>query len=132
MSAAFDRNARVASYLTKNLDAASAYVLTPADRIKFASELSILKELIPIKAAGFRGIIITAIAGMHIDIKFRASENFYACNPRSIFEKGLHEVLQYYKIPCGKSDPLNVAKNINSRTYANPIETDGLRSSCRK
>lgn len=114
MSAASSRNARVASYLTKNLDAASTYALTPADRCNFASELSVLEELIPIKAAGFRGIIITAIAGMHIDIEFRASEDFYACNPRSIFEQGLHGVLQDYKIPCGKSDPLNVAKNINS------------------
>ena len=45
-------------------------------------------------------------------------------------------------INCGISSNLNISKNIEeaiksnpsffSRTYANPIETDGLRSSCRK
>ena len=39
--------------------------------------------------------------------------DFYGCNPRAIFENGIFYALQENNIPCGKSDPLNVAKNVN-------------------
>jgi hypothetical protein len=76
-------------------------------------EIGILERLIPIKQMGFRGIVLTAIVGKHLDPSFDPIENFYQCHPRSIFEKGIFYALQECGIPCGKSDPLNVAKNAN-------------------
>ena len=73
---------------------------------------SILNALIHTKSKGFRGVVLTAIVGKHLDKSFDPLKNFYGCNPRSIFEKGIYYALQN-RIPCGKSDPLNVAKNIN-------------------
>jgi hypothetical protein len=77
----------------------------------FTKELAILEYLIPIKQMGFRGIVLTAITGKYLDRTFRPLQDFYGCNPRSIFENGIRHALRDAKIPCGKSDPLNVAKN---------------------
>lgn len=60
---------------------------------------------------GHREIILTIILARLIDPKFKASENFYACNPRSLFEQPIRKALREYKIPHRKSGPLNVAKN---------------------
>lgn len=60
---------------------------------------------------GHREIILTIIMARLLDSKFRASENFYACNPRSIFEQPIRKALREYGIPHRKSGPLNVAKN---------------------
>jgi hypothetical protein len=73
---------------------------------------AILTDLIETNAKGFRGVVVTSLAGFSIDKDFNPLVNFYACNPRSIFEQAIWYVLTEYKIPCGKSDPLNVAKNI--------------------
>lgn len=94
-------------------------MLIAAASIKFSKEFiagfkdedKILEELIPIKANGFRGVVLTVIVGMHLDKNFNPTENFYDCNPRSIFEKGIFYALTEANVPCGKSDPLNVAKN---------------------
>jgi hypothetical protein len=60
---------------------------------------------------GFSGIVLTAIVGRLLDMKFDPSDNFYACNPRSLFELCIRPVLrERHKAPMGKSDPLNVAK----------------------
>jgi hypothetical protein len=48
---------------------------------------------------------------MHLDKSYDPTSNFYDCNPRSIFEKGIYYALSEANVPCGKSDPLNVAKN---------------------
>jgi hypothetical protein len=60
---------------------------------------------------GHREIILTVIMARLIDSNFKASEDFYACNPRSIFEKPIKKALRKYGIPHRKSGPLNVAKN---------------------
>lgn len=73
----------------------------------------LLTDLIEVNAKGFRGVVVTAIVGMQINPKYDPLNNFYACNPRSIFEEGIWYALTENAIPCGKSDPLNVAKNIN-------------------
>lgn len=73
----------------------------------------LLTDLIEINAKGFRGVVVTAIVGMQINPKYDPLNDFYACNPRSIFEEGIWYALTENAIPCGKSDPLNVAKNIN-------------------
>lgn len=73
----------------------------------------LLTDLIEVNAKGFRGVVITALTGMHLNDNYDPLNNFYGCNPRSIFEGGIWYALQENGIPCGKSDPLNVAKNIN-------------------
>lgn len=73
----------------------------------------VLTDLIETSAKGFRGVVLTSLAGYHVDKSFNPLVDFYACNPRSIFEQIIWYVLTEYNIPCGKSDPLNVAKNIN-------------------
>lgn len=72
----------------------------------------ILDNLIPHKYDGFRGIVMTAIGGMHINTEYNPLEDFYACNPRPIFEHGIYYVLEEFNIPTTKSPPLNVAKTI--------------------
>lgn len=74
---------------------------------------STLDNLINVNAKGFRGIVVTAIAGLDLDVNYNPLSNFYDCNPRAIFENGIWYALQDNNIPCGKSDPLNVAKNTN-------------------
>lgn len=60
---------------------------------------------------GHREIVLTILMARLFDAKFKASENFYACNPRSIFEQPIRKALREYGIPHRKSGPLNVAKN---------------------
>lgn len=80
-------------------------------------ELSnILKDLIEVKSKGFRGLVTTALTGMHLDSSYNPLTNFYGCKPRAIFEQGIYYAFED-KIPCGKSDPLNVAKNTNVLDY---------------
>lgn len=61
---------------------------------------------------GHREIILTILMARLVNPRFRASVNFYACNPRSIFEKPIRRALREYAIPHRKSGPLNIAKNI--------------------
>lgn len=63
-------------------------------------------------AKGFPGIVLTAAIGCLIDPSYDPQNNFYAINPRPLFEKYIGPTLRdKYKAPMGKSDPLNVAKN---------------------
>lgn len=77
-----------------------------------------LTELIEVQAKGFRGVVITAIVGKSLNPKYDPLNDFYACNPRAIFEGGIWSALTANNIPCGKSDPLNVAKNIQNLNEA--------------
>ena len=96
------------------------------DKVNFAEDISnntysdmedyellstCLDKLINVNAKGFRGVVTTAITGMHLNPNFNPLTDFYSCNPRSIFEQGIFYAFQEKNIPCGKSDPLNVAKN---------------------
>jgi len=74
---------------------------------------ALLSDLIEVNAKGFRGVVVTALTGLHLNSQYDPVNNFYDCNPRSIFESGIWYALQENGIPCGKSDPLNVAKNAN-------------------
>lgn len=78
---------------------------------EYRQERRILEELIPVKAAGFRGIVLTAIVGKQLDPNYDPATDFYDSSPRTLFEKGIYYALQEHRVPCGKSDPLNVAKN---------------------
>jgi len=109
---ASERNAQARRFVTAWLSKAQKFQPKSNHETVFAKELAILKKLIPISAMGFRGVVLTVIVGKHLDPTFNPLKNFYDCSPRSIFEKGIYYALQDAKIPCGKSDPLNVAKNI--------------------
>lgn len=61
---------------------------------------------------GHREIVLTILMARLINPRFKASVDFYACNPRSIFEKPIRKALREYGIPHRKSGPLNVAKNV--------------------
>ena len=74
--------------------------------------LQTLDNLINTKVNGFRGVVATAITGLAINPNYDPINNFYGCNPRSIFEQGIFNAFRN-RIPSGKSDPLNVAKNVN-------------------
>jgi len=78
----------------------------------------LLTELIEVNAKGFRGVVVTALTGLHLNENYDPLNNFYGCNPRSIFEGGIWYALQENSIPCGKSDPLNVAKNVDQLNEA--------------
>ncbi len=77
---------------------------------------------------GHREITLTIILARMIDPEFQASENFYECNPRSIYEKPIRELLRKNNIPHKKSGPLNVAKNSQkiNETWAHNKRGDGL------
>ncbi|WP_020558523.1 hypothetical protein [Thiofilum flexile] len=74
---------------------------------------TLLTELIEVQAKGFRGVVLTALVGIYLNPNYDPLNNFYGCNPRSIFEEGIWYALTEKGIPCSKSDPLNVAKNSN-------------------
>jgi hypothetical protein len=105
------RNANARSYVSARLNDAKSFSPSSSFFANHAKADKILTNLIPIKANGFRGVVLTVIVGMYLDAKFNPTANFYDCNPRSIFEKGIFYALTEHRIPCGKSDPLNVAKN---------------------
>ncbi|WP_332706845.1 hypothetical protein [Plesiomonas shigelloides] len=108
-----ERNELVKEYITSKLDRAELLEENYFTTIKNYSELSsILVNLIESKSMGFRGVVATALAGLHLDGSFNPLTSFYSCNPRAIFEKGIFYAFEN-RVPCGKSDPLNVAKNTN-------------------
>ena len=108
------RNAKVKIYIDQQLKISNSLSENDFTCLENYENIAIiLDNLIKSKAMGFRGIVATAIAGIYLDITYDPENNFYACNPRSIFEHGVFYAFVDNSIPCGKSDPLNVAKNTN-------------------
>ena len=108
-----DRNQSARQYISQKLDYVAALdesIFTALTKYKIHSNT--LNALIDTKTMGFRGVVATALTGKYLDPTYNPLNNFYGCNPRSIFEKGIYYAFEN-RIPCGKSDPLNVAKNIN-------------------
>lgn len=106
-----NRNERAKIYVTEQIEKARKKNESDFLSLPNYSEVSLLlTSLIDTTSKGFRGVVATALTGIHLDPSFDPLNNFYACNPRSIFENGIFFAFQG-KIPCGKSDPLNVAKN---------------------
>jgi hypothetical protein len=112
MSTTDTRNSNAKQYVDDKIKAVRSKAMGSKELASYSDEIAILDQLIPINANGFRGVVLTSIVGMYLDDTFDPSVNFYNCNPRSIFEKGIYYALEDNNIPCGKSDPLNVAKNI--------------------
>lgn len=109
MSEASTRHGRARALVNDWLEAAQTG--EEIDASEYRKERRILERLIPVKAAGFRGIVLTAIVGKQLDPDYDPSTDFYDSSPRTLFEKGIYYALQENRVPCGKSDPLNVAKN---------------------
>ncbi len=107
----YERNKFAKEYVIEELDKAANRSAQDFIGIKDITELQlILDDLIRIKVMGFRGLVLTAIVGLKIDSRYDPLTDFYASNPRSIFEQGIFYALRG-RVPSGKSDPLNVAKN---------------------
>ncbi|WP_158967661.1 hypothetical protein [Paraglaciecola sp. L3A3] len=107
------RNERAKQYVIDKLDLASDFTESDFQNIPNYDYIkSILLALIFVPAKGFRGVVATAITGKYLNPNYDPLNDFYSCNPRSIFEQGIFYAFEN-RIPCGKSDPLNVAKNIN-------------------
>ena len=114
MSGVAERNSSGRYYVNTRLGVAKTK--SAEDFVEFDSTTDVYKllsDLIEVNAKGFRGVVVTALTGLHLDEDYDPVNNFYGCNPRSIFESGIWYALQENGIPCGKSDPLNVAKNAN-------------------
>lgn len=107
------RNSRVKNYIDSKLDKAENQSINQFHGLTdFKKVEEILTDLINVSRKGFRGIVATAIAGQFINPDYDPLNDFYGCNPRSIYENGVFNSFNG-RIPCGKSDPLNVAKNIS-------------------
>lgn len=110
-----ERNQRVVYWLNAKISHAKLLSESDFEQLNDADKASkALTNLIETNVMGFRGVVITSLAGHYIDPEFSPLKDFYACKPRSIFEHAIWYVLNEHNIPCGKSDPLNVAKNINT------------------
>ena len=105
-----ERNEFVAGQLTRYLERALAGEGPVPDR--YLSERKVLERLIPIRTDGFRGITLTAIMGKLVRGDIHTGNEFHTIKPRSVFEQGIFPVLRKFRIPTGRSAPLNVAKNV--------------------
>lgn len=114
MTGIAERNNSGKYYVNTRLGVAKTKGLEDFPEFSISTEVyELLSDLIEVNAKGFRGVVVTALTGLHLDDGYDPLNNFYGCNPRSIFESGIWYALQENGIPCGKSDPLNVAKNAN-------------------
>lgn len=77
---------------------------------------------------GHREITLTILLARLLDPTFKASEDFYSCHPRSIYEKPIRSLLRKNNIPHKKSGPLNVAKNSQKidQIWAHNKRGDGM------
>lgn len=113
------RNEAARLYVLKMLNTVAVYNESKFQKLPSYSKVNqTLTNLIFQSAMGFRGVVATALTGMHLNSAYQPLTDFYGCNPRSIFEQGIFYALREKQIPCGKSDPLNVAKNQSELTYA--------------
>jgi len=114
MSGISERNSSGQYYVNTRLTVAKTKNASDFPEFDASTEVhKLLADLIEVNAKGFRGVVVTALTGIYLNDKYDPLNDFYGCNPRSIFEGGIWYALQDNGIPCGKSDPLNVAKNAN-------------------
>jgi hypothetical protein len=103
-----ERNAKVESLLREYIKVAKTKEI-----ITYPSPFTVdeVETLFSNHIWGHREIILTILMATLLDPSFKASVNFYACNPRAIYENPIRHVLRENGIPHKKSGPLNVAKN---------------------
>jgi hypothetical protein len=104
-SRVLDRNSRIRSLLTRFFDDASRGNFTKDPKTEKAFDI-----LFDTDTWGFREIILVIAVGRLLNPNFKASVNFYDCNPRAIYEGPILAELDQRGIPRRKSGPLNVAK----------------------
>ncbi|GCE28131.1 hypothetical protein KDA_36150 [Dictyobacter alpinus] len=100
------RNTRVTELMQVYFDRASNNNFLPLDT---ALEED-LKTLFSTHVWGFREVIITIVMARLLDPEYRASEDFYKCKPRSIYEQPIRSILLEKEIPHRQSGVLNIAK----------------------
>jgi hypothetical protein len=109
-----ERNLAAKNYVAHKLSNAKLSLESEFSELTdFLIVKNMLTALIETNAKGFRGVVLTALVGIHLDKNYNPLNNFYGCSPRAIFEQGIWYALDEAGVPCGKSDPLNVAKNTN-------------------
>jgi predicted nucleic acid-binding protein len=110
---AIERDEKIKSYFRQILESVKDNLEDNYKELPNYNEMKThLDILIPHKYDGFRGVVMTVIGGIHLDNNYKPLSDFYACNPRPIFERGIYYILEEFLIPSGKSAPLNVAKGI--------------------
>lgn len=73
----------------------------------FSEELDILFST---SYWGFREITLVIVVARLLDQKYTASDGFYSCKPRALYEQPIRHTLINKQIPHRRSGPLNVAK----------------------
>jgi hypothetical protein len=61
---------------------------------------------------GHRELVLTVLLTRLVYPNYKATANLYQYSPRSVYEKPIRTALREHGLPCTKSAPLNIAKNI--------------------
>lgn len=103
-----ERNNRIIEIMNRLCKKAST--TEHSDDKKFSDKI---EQLFNSNVWGFREVVLTIAVAM-LDKNdfpnFKASVDFYACNPRAIYEQPMKTVLIEKNLPHRQSGPLNVAK----------------------
>lgn len=105
LNKATERNQRASALVSK--------LFTDAEQGNLNLDKSLLQSievLFSTQTWGFREIILVIVVARLLDSSYKASQDFYSCYPRSLFEKPIRQELDKRKIPSRQSGPLNVAK----------------------
>ncbi|WP_137762787.1 hypothetical protein [Nissabacter sp. SGAir0207] len=109
-----ERNEKAKQFILDQLAMAGQLNEIDFDNLPDLKKLkSLTQDLIHVNSKGFRGVVATALTGKFLDENYDYLNDFYGCKPRPVFENGIFYAFREMKIPCGKSDPLNVAKNVS-------------------
>lgn len=120
-----ERNAGAARLLNSILKEVKDKKIVPVPKTFSGTDIELLFSN---KIWGHRENVLTVILARMLDNNFRASVDFYACNPRALYEGPIRKFFEDNNIPHKKSGPLNVAKNalkLNDEWAANK-RGDGL------
>lgn len=101
------RNERVYALLTNSLKSAE-----PDQHFHLPFLAEEVELLFTTSVWGHRELVLTILLTRLIYPDYKATEDLYQHNPRSVYEKPIRRALREYGIPHKKSGPLNVAKNI--------------------
>lgn len=103
-----ERNDRIIEIMNRLYQKASSTEPTKIEEFSVK-----IDELFKTNVWGFREVVLTVAVAMldKTDFpNFKASKDFYACNPRAIYEQPMKTILIEKNLPHRQSGPLNVAK----------------------
>ena len=101
-----DRNQRITEYLEDFFDKAEKDAFSALDSETNAQ----LDAVFGTTVRGYREILLVIVIARLLNPEYKASQGFYDCNPRALYEGPIRHELLSRGIPHGKSGPLNVAK----------------------